>query len=784
MKQNPALIDDAVQEEVVGDAMMMEVEEISEEQIIAQREARNAAMDQIGLMLVQRLNEAVQFRSPFEAEWEADIRQYETGDPDGNEQAQTKQYASTEEYRAATDNITRPAVLTYASRLGDMLFPTSDRNWDIDTTPQPDLPPDVLQNLQQRAAENGLPEEQFDALVMETARKRMDGMRTKIEDQLIEARYNAKGRQVILDACKIGFGVLRGPFAKSRKRRHYVAGQGFKAMVIEDHYAPDIERSDPWNVFPLPCRRIEDCAGVFELHEMSAKRMAELRHQPGFSSEQVGRALRQPPSWFGFGMSMVGRRRLSDKTVVRQDDVYPVVSYDGEMPKDALLVFLDQLMAETKISGEQKAEILQEVDESNALHVNCNVWMVGGTVLKVAVSPIDHCTQMYKFFTFEDRDDGPFGRSVCSLLRDPQRNVRMLWQAILLNSMMSSGVQIALKKGALVPIGPAGQANDFRFTAPRVWAFNDDIEDVNKAMQVFQVPNVVGALMPVYERGKKNGEEQVMLPMIAQGEPSQNVQTSSGLAMLMNAANIVQRRIAMKWDDEVTTNVITDFYEWNMQYGEDRIKGDYKVHARASSHLLVKDIQAQHFLTALNLFQSNPLFAPRMKEAAWANEALRIMDIDASMFMLSEEEYEAKQTEASKNQQPDADTLKAQAANKLADARTMEAQTDAQYKQGQLQLQAEDRALDYEDRIADRESAERKAAMQVQAAMAGLDKDAQLRVMQMQVDMQAEIERNAKDTRIAGMNAAARAEEKRIDMARDQLEAKVEANTEPGPRLA
>lgn len=784
MKQNPALIDDAVQEEVVGDAMMMEVEEVSEEQIIAQREARNSAMDQIGLMLVQRLNEAVQFRSPFEAEWEADIRQYETGDPDGNEQAQTKQYASTEEYRAATDNITRPAVLTYASRLGDMLFPTSDRNWDIDTTPEPDLPPDVLTNLQQRAAENGLPEEQFDALVMETARKRMDGMRTRITDQLTEARYNAKGRQVILDACKIGFGVLRGPFAKSRKRRHYVADKGYKAMVVEDHYSPDIERADPWNVFPMPCRRIDECSGVFELHEMSAKRLAELRHQPGFSSEQVGRALRQPPSWSGFGMSMVGRRRLSDKTVVRQDDIYPVVSYDGEMPKDALLVFLDQLMSESKIDENQRDEILGEVEESNMLHVNCNVWMCGGTVLKVAISPIDHCTQMYKFFTFEDRDDGPFGRSVCSLLRDPQRNVRMLWQAILLNSMMSSGVQIALKKGALVPIGPAGQANDYRFTAPRVWAFNDDIEDVNKAMQVFVVPNVVGALMPVYERGKKNGEEQVMLPMIAQGEPTQAVQTSSGLAMLMNAANIVQRRIAMKWDDEVTTNVITDFYEWNMQYGEDRIKGDYKVHARASSHLLVKDIQAQHFLMALQTFQSNPLLAPRMKEKAWAEELLRIMDIDASMFILSDDEYEAKQAEASKNQQPDADTLKAQAANKLADARTMEAQTDAQYKQGQLQLQAEDRAMDYEDRIADRESAERRAAMQVQAAMAGLDADQQARVMELQAQMQKEADRNATQTRIAGMNAAARAEEKRIDMARDAFEAEVEANTSPGPRLA
>ena len=520
--------------------------EPTEEELIAQqeeaaklREARRSAMDAIGVTMAQRLAEAVQFRSQFEGNWDVDQRQYETGNADAGNASSTKQYSQTADDQAeVTDNITRPAVLTYASRLGDMLFPTNDRNWDVDPTPEPDLPEEVLNELRQRMAENKLPETELHSLTLEVSNKRMDKMRRQMDDQLSECHYNSKGREAILDACRIGTGVLRGPFAKTRKKRRFSAKQGFRAEMVEDMTAPCVDHVDPWNVFPMPCRRIEDCSGVFELHEMSAKKLADLRNQPGFSAEQVGRALREPPSWAGFQLSMIGNRRNDKHNILRQDEVYPVVSYDGEMPIDALLLFLDQLLAESKIDDAKRDEIMQDVEQSNALHVNCNVWMVGGTVLKCVVSPIDHCSQMYKFFTIEDREDGPFGRSVAELLRDDQRSVRMLWSAILLNSMMSAGVQIAVKRGALEPIGNNGQKVDLRFTAPRVWAFKDEVEDVTKAMQAFVIPNTVGALLPVYERAKKNAEEHVMLPMIAQGEPTQAVPTSSGLAMLMKPSEV------------------------------------------------------------------------------------------------------------------------------------------------------------------------------------------------------------------------------------------------------
>jgi hypothetical protein len=772
--------------EAVANATQLSAEDEPEdgseaaEEMERMREARRSAMDQIGANLMGSLNEATQFRAQYEIEWSEDIRQFEQGHVEGvAASAPNKQDTSDEQYRSVTDNITRPATITFAARLGDMMFPTNDRNWNIDSTPKPELPEDVMASLQAGPGDGGDPptETQLEQLVLATARKRMDAMRTQIDDQLSESRYNDHGREVIMSACKLGHGVMKGPFAQAKKRRRYEAGKGYKAVVEEVMTDPRATYVDPWLVYPLPCRRIEDCPGVFELHEMSKKRVADLRFQPGFSNEQLGRLLKQAPSWDSIHATQLSMRSVDDPNYITRNDVYAMFEYNGDMPQESLVTFVAQLLDESKMSEQQATEILADVDVNNTLHLHCNVWFCQGVVVKVAISAIDHQYPVYKFFVFEQRENSPFGKGVPRLLRDPQASVRMLWASIMLNSMMSSAPQIGVKKGSLVPVGPAAGPVDMRCTHPRVWAFNDDVEDIEKALQVFLTPNVTGPLLAVYERAKSNGQEQVMLPLIAQGEPTQSVTTSSGLAMLMNASNIVQRRLAARFDSHITTPIIQGFYDWNMEFGEDAAKGDYKVIARASSHLLVKDIQAQHFLTAMTLYSGNPELAPRMKMDAWAEEGLKIMDIDADRFLLSEEEFSAKQEAQAKNAPQDPETLKAQAAVKTADARALEAQSGAELAAGRLQLENQDRALDFEDRIADRESRERLAAMSVQQAMAGLDAEAQARVMEMQAELSKEAERNATQTRIEGMRIAAKAKS-------DQFEVQAEANTSPGPRLA
>lgn len=775
------LVEQATQTAQEGESERQAEQDPEEAARLAER--RRIAMDTIGENLTGMLNEAVQYRAQFERDWIEDIRQFEYGDASNSSYA-TKQYSADEEHLSAIDNITRPATITYAARLGDMLYPTSDRNWDLDATPNPELPPEVIENIKAGPDGQGLPEAMLDAAIDTVARKRMAKMRQQIDDQLSESRYNDHGREVIMDACKIGHGVLKGPFAKCRRKRRYIAQQGFTTMIVEENTTPCITRVDPWLVFPMPCRRIDDSPGVFELHEMSSKRVEELMHQPGFSRQQVRRVLAMSPSWNSINSTIVSMREI-DASSFGNNKNYPVFEYNGQMPTEALVVFLDQLMSETAISEEDASLILAEVQSSNAIHLSCNVWMCQGVVMKLAINPIDAEHNLYKFFVFEEREGSPFGKGVPRLLRDPQRSVRMLWAAILLNSMMASAPQIGVKKGGLVPVGGAsgGSAVDLRCTRPRVWAFNDDIKDIREAMQVFVIPSTVGSTMPVYERAKKNGEEQVMLPMIAQGEPTAAVPTSSGLAMLMNASNIVQRRLAARYDAAVTTPVITDFYDWNMNFGEESAKGDYKCIARASSHLLVKDIQAQHFLTALKMFSENPKLEARMKDEAWAEEAMRILDLDFGRFLYTQEELDEMQANAPPPQ-PTPEDKKADAAVKTAEARVLEAQTRASRAEGETQLAFEDRRLDVEEGERERQSRERIAAMKLQEVLAGMDQDAQIRVMEMARELELADKRERGELRKASMKIAADAQRTAAQIAADRQEADIEAGRPGGPVIS
>lgn len=95
-----------------------------------------------------------------------------------------------------------------------------------------------------------------------------------------------------------------------------------------------------------------------------------------------------------------------------------------------------------------------------------------------------------------------------------------------------------------------------------------------------------------------------------QGDATQSVPTSSGLAMLFNAASIVMRRAASCFDDEVGLPVMQRMYWWNMLYNDRQdIKGDYDIKPLGQAKMLVKDVQIQH-LQAFMQQSMNPQLAP------------------------------------------------------------------------------------------------------------------------------------------------------------------------------
>lgn len=173
-----------------------------------------------------------------------------------------------------------------------------------------------------------------------------------------------------------------------------------------------------------------------------------------------------------------------------------------------------------------------------------------------------------------------------------------------------------------------------------------------------------------------------MTPQVLQGDATQSVPTSSGLAMLFNAASIVMRRAASCADDDVFQPIMLRMYWWNMLYSDRQdIKGDYDVVPLGQSKMLVKDVQIQH-LQAFMQQSMNPALAPyiNMPEALklWTN----LLELPTDRVL---NDADIVQQQMSQQQDPQQAKLQAETQATIAKGKELESRAhknviDAQHK--------------------------------------------------------------------------------------------------------
>lgn len=698
------------------------------EEMKAEEQKRIIALDTIGLELEKYKDAAVSWRAQFEMQWTLDYLQYNTSARTGmgptKREGTPPRQSDEAEYRQTADNITRPKVIITAARMGDMLFPTNDANWDLEPSPRPDIPDDLIpppppslqQDPQTGEQVQGPPTpytpEQIEGIKREIAAKRCDSMRTTIKDQLAESHYDEHGRAIIFDACLYGTGVLRGPVLKNRRKHTYGSHSQAQPPMVQAA-KPTVEHVDLWSFFPQPARSIEECEHAFRLHILPKRGLRQLAYQPGFDRGQIVRLLESEPRHGALITSIIDRGALRPDMQMVLTDRYSVYEYRGPMPKEAMAAYVENMVAQQLIDMRDAAGVLNEMERDHLSEIDCEVWFSQGIVIKMALSTLAPGELGYYVYNYEKDPNAIFGHGVAYLCRDDQHAVNQLWHALMLNSMMSAGPQIGVRKNAVYAQPGDSRANTFAADRPRVWALTDDAEDINKAFSVFTIPNVTKEVLGLYERAKQNADEHTMTPLIAQGEPTQAAPTSSGTAMLMNAANVVMRRLAKGYDDDITIPMLGAHYDWNMSHSQDEsIRGDYCVIAKGASHLLIKDVMTQHIQFATQLFSTNPVLAEYMKAKKFADKNMEMLDLKPDDYLYTEDEV--KQAREARGEQPDPDTIKAQAALETAKAATARAQIEADSAKHKMQWEREERAIAHKERMADIEARQRIQALQLE----------------------------------------------------------------------
>jgi len=577
-------------------------------------------LDALGSSLQQKADEVVNQRRSIEANWLEDIAQY-NGKYSDSEVTRLKSSGGSQLFA----NITRPKVNAAEARISDILFPTDDRNWDIRPTPVPEMEDMQMSEADVATTPEGHPVQERDVAsgILEEVAERTKKMRTEMDDQLIEANWASVCREVMHDAVLLGTGILKGVTVYDRMSKRWQTiqdenGKSAQVLSVSVDKRPTCERVDPWDFFPdMSARHIREAEFVLQRHVMSRKELRELARQEEYLAGQIDEILKSEDYATPTATHLEDLR--SGEGISTTPSRFEVWEYHGDLDKE------DLLACGCEVDTISELEVVSGV-----------VWFVEGKVIRATPNIMDTGDLPYNVFTWERTDSTLFGVGVPRLMNNAQRAMNASWRMAMDNAGLSTAPQIVVNESSIEPVD-----GDWALRPRKVWRAKGLTSNVQQAFGTFDINGHLGELLSLFNVARELADEEAGLPSVAQGEAGATpVNTATGMSILMNSANTVLRRAIKAWDDGITLPFIQRLYDWNMQFGEnEEIKGDNKVHARGSSHLIVKEMQAQNAMSLINIAAS-PILQPLTDVPALYRRVVTSMQLDPAEIVKTDAEIE------------------------------------------------------------------------------------------------------------------------------------------------
>jgi hypothetical protein len=678
-------------------------------------------------------------RRTKEAEWTEAVRQYEgewhESDLTKIEQALNISGSSSDPISV---NITRPKTNVAIARMKDIQFPTGgDFNFFLKPAPLTQAMKDALEvdapdpEMEFAAAQAGVAPQEAPTpkMAAESAIEQNEvgapKMERQLRNRLVEARYGTKARLAIEDLCIKGTAVIKGPTIQNKKRNSYTDGvtvDGRKIQVLEERWlpVPSVERVDPIHFYPDPsARQPEEIEDAIEDHPMSASELVALSKNPAFMPEQIKKVLLEDPD-----VSEVPEI-VQDTTNTRgqtKKSRYYVHEYHGPLDKTVL----------------HEAGMISDKDFENPLkQVTGEIWFVDKCIIRMSLSHIEGAEGLpYSVTSWEKDPDSVFGHGVPYLLRNAQRTVNNAYLMLLDNASLTSGPQVVLNKEM---IKPASMDENYAITPMKPWFMTEWGADVREAIQFVDIPAQMQPISQIIDSAMQFADIESATPLLQQGDMPSGNNTTTGLAMIASATNIIQKAASMQWDDNITKPLVERWYHFEMQYGEDdTVKGDYDIEVGGATERIEAEIRSQEIERMLGLAGSNEEFMMQVD----SNKAFRalvdntrtgdILRTQAEVDQMMQEQQAAAQQQ----QQQDPEMLKAQAAMMTAQANAEKAAAQAQLDNAKQQTAALEAQARHQSMIAEAQARNNEAAMNYQLGMARLAAERETTVAKLHTDLQ------------------------------------------------
>lgn len=582
-------------------------------------------------------------RRATEIQWLANLRQFR-----GIYDPETERRIPADQSKAYP-KVTRTKVIGTLSRMMQMLFPETEKNWGIDASPLPDLSTGdlqaVLTQLEADFAAAGkapaeITDDDIETAIKSFAKAKAEKMSVTMDDQLDEIAYIDLARKVMFSGILYSAGVLKGPQVVRRKARTWVRDPLTGKLTAREveKYAPEYEVVSVWDYYPdMSAKNLKQMDGQFQRHVMSRVQFSELTKRPDFMEPEIkGYLIANPQGnykelhWETELRTKGDRSNLTDLSARK----YELWEWWGT------------------VSGHQlKACGVAVNDDELASEFEANVWGIGQWIIKCKLNPYDAKIRPYHVFVFEEDDINLLGNGLPNIIRDSQLAICEASRMMLDNASVICGPMFEMNEELLTP----GQSLDIH--AFKVFLRQGTGVDAGaRAVHEIQVNSHIPELQSIVQLFMSFADNETALPPAALGDVSKGgseaMRTQGNLSMLLGAASLPIRDTVRNFD-RFTMSFISSLYYWNMEFSPDEtIKGDFTVVARGSTSLIAKEMRS------VNLDQFAATLTPEermyLKTREVLKERMKVRDLPLTLLE-DDEKVQAKLNEEAARAKAQAD---------------------------------------------------------------------------------------------------------------------------------
>lgn len=511
----------------------------------------------------------------------------------------------------AYPRLTRVKCISMLSRLMNLMFPGNEDNWELKSSPSPEMSPDavaqavneLMAELSQTSPDIQLTQELVEEAVRRLAEKQAAKLTLLVKDQLTElggdqtCDWIALNRKIVDSGIKFGIGVLEGPYVRKVRVSGWMLQAGATPLpdgtmapgqfqpVERTIYKPQYDHLTVWDFYPDMSARDLPGEGYFVRKVLGRSKLRKLAERPDFFERQIKELLTQMPGG--------NYRQKSWETELRTMGLS--INAEGTTNQSTGREKFEVIIWKGPVSAQTLREAGASVpDNMLADDVEAELWMVENWIIKAEINAwrqmgVD--MKQVHVFRFDDDDTSPVGQGLPQIVRDSQLSICAATRMTLDNASVTCGPNLEVNTRLM----RADQ--DLSAVEPyKIWYRDDEgVSAQFPAVRELNINGHLGELQNLVKMFVDFAEMETFIGPSTGGDfqkaPSEPMRTAAGASMLRGDAALPFKDIVRNYDS-FTQSVIWSTVIFNKKFNpEEAPEGDYDVVARGATSLIAKEVR-------------------------------------------------------------------------------------------------------------------------------------------------------------------------------------------------